>query len=318
MTAGTLLASAAVLLLQAAAQGGASRWKNGLPDDLSFLPLAVWLQDPKNAPRYREAGINLYVGLWRGPTAEQLADLKAAGMKVICHQGQTGLSHPGRDVIVGWTHGDEPDNAQPKPGGGYGPPIPPEKIAADYARIRAADPTRPVPLNLGQGVAWDDWIGRGVRRNRPEDYPEYVKGCDIVSFDSGSTGIIYFVHQFRPRFIEASLLEDPALLKGVAEINRQIRELAPAINSPTVPDGAEIRSSKAEIPVAGIVKRLGRATFVFAAAMRDGATRASFTVHGVQAAAAAEVLGENRRIPVASGRFEDDFKSYEVHLYKIE
>ena len=38
-------------------------------------------------------------------------------------------------------------------------------------------------LNLGQGVAWDGWYGRGVRTNHPEDYPEYVKGCDIVSFD---------------------------------------------------------------------------------------------------------------------------------------
>ena len=38
-------------------------------------------------------------------------------------------------------------------------------------------------LNLGQGVAWDNYIGRGVRRNHPEDYPEYIKGCDIASFD---------------------------------------------------------------------------------------------------------------------------------------
>jgi hypothetical protein len=40
-----------------------------------------------------------------------------------------------------------------------------------------------VLLNLGQGVAWDNYIGRGVRRNKPEDYPEYLKGCDIASFD---------------------------------------------------------------------------------------------------------------------------------------
>jgi hypothetical protein len=53
----------------------------------------------------------------------------------------------------------------------------------DYEEIRAADPSRPVLLNLGQGVAWDNWIGRGVRRNHPEDYPEYLKGCDIASFD---------------------------------------------------------------------------------------------------------------------------------------
>jgi hypothetical protein len=38
-------------------------------------------------------------------------------------------------------------------------------------------------LNLGQGVAFDQYIGRGVRRNHPEDYAEYLKGCDIASFD---------------------------------------------------------------------------------------------------------------------------------------
>jgi hypothetical protein len=81
-------------------------------------------------------------------------------------------------------HGDEPDNAQSLGAGkGYGPPILPEKIVESYNRIRAADPNRPVLLNLGQGVAWDNYIGRGVRRNHPEDYPEYVKGCDIASFD---------------------------------------------------------------------------------------------------------------------------------------
>jgi hypothetical protein len=32
-------------------------------------------------------------------------------------------------------------------------------------------------------VAWDDYIGRGVRRRHPEDYAEYIAGSDIVSFD---------------------------------------------------------------------------------------------------------------------------------------
>ena len=85
---------------------------------------------------------------------------------------------------MGWMHGDEPDNAQPRRNGdGYGPPISPGEIVADYQRIRQRDPTRPILLNLGQGVAFDQYIGRGVRRNHPEDYPEYIKGCDIVSFD---------------------------------------------------------------------------------------------------------------------------------------
>ena len=49
-----------------------------------------------------------------------------------------------------------------------------------YDRIRAFDPDRPVFMNLGQGVANDRWKGRGAKL---EDYPEYVRSCDIVSFD---------------------------------------------------------------------------------------------------------------------------------------
>ena len=160
------------------------RWEKGLPSDPDFFPIAVWLQAPRNAKRYQEAGINLYVGLWQGPTEEQLAELKSAGMPVICDQNEVGLNSQNADVIVGWMHGDEPDNAQARrDGNGYGPPILPSKIEADYRQIQQRDPSRPVLLNLGQGVAFDQWIGRGVRTNHPEDYPEYVKGCDIVSFD---------------------------------------------------------------------------------------------------------------------------------------
>src|SRR5713101_6336670 len=84
---------------------------------------------PSNARRFQAAGINLYVGLWKGPTEEQLAALKAAGMPVICEQNAVGLKHNEDRTIVGWMHGDEPDNAQELPDKkGYGPPIPPQKI----------------------------------------------------------------------------------------------------------------------------------------------------------------------------------------------
>ena len=159
-------------------------WPNGLPATPDFFPIAVWLQTPATAAKYKELGINVYVGLWKGPTKEQLDALEAAGLYVICHQTEFGLTQKDRKVIAGWMHGDEPDNAQPLgEGKGYGPPIPPASVVADYRRMRAADPTRPVLLNLGQGVAWDKWHGRGVRTNHPEDYVEYVKGCDIASFD---------------------------------------------------------------------------------------------------------------------------------------
>ncbi|NCO42784.1 MAG: hypothetical protein GW892_29280 [Armatimonadetes bacterium] len=159
-------------------------WQNGPGSGADYFPIAVWLQSPANAPKYKEIGINLFVGLWEGPTEKQLAELRKHGMPVICDQNGWALQHLDEKTIVGWMHGDEPDNAQSLGAGkGYGPPVAPTKIVEDYQRIKTNDPRRPVMLNLGQGVAWDGWYGRGVRTNHPEDYAEYVPGCDIASFD---------------------------------------------------------------------------------------------------------------------------------------
>ena len=54
------------------ARGEGPTWSNGLPTDPGFFPIGVWLQPPSRAQAYRDAGINLYVGLWKGPTEEQL------------------------------------------------------------------------------------------------------------------------------------------------------------------------------------------------------------------------------------------------------
>ena len=62
------------------------RWRNGPPPDETFSSIAVWLQPPEKAKRYVAAGFNTYVGLWNGPTEEQLVALKRTGMKVFCEQ----------------------------------------------------------------------------------------------------------------------------------------------------------------------------------------------------------------------------------------
>jgi hypothetical protein len=301
-------------------------------------------------------------------------------MRVICSQNSFALANKNNPTIAAWMHGDEPDNAQPLGSGkGYGPPIKPETIVSNYTRIRAADPTRPVFMNLGQGVAWDNWIGRGVRRNHPEDYPEYVKGCDIASFDiypavhdhpdvagklefvgkgverlrrwapaekivwnciecthienanvkptphhvraevwmsliHGSQGLIYFVHQFKPTFKEAGLLDDPEMLKAVTAINRQIHELAPVLNSPTITDALTVTSST---PIATMVKRHEGKLYVFAVGMSNQPAQCTFKVREQSGNADAEVLGASRTIPVRNGEFSDDFKPYDVNLYRM-
>jgi hypothetical protein len=324
------------------------------------------------------------VGLWRGPTTNQLAELQTAGMPVICAQNARGLENKDNPIIVAWMHNDEPDNAQSLGRGkGYGPPILPETIVCDYEKMRAADPTRPVLLNLGQGVAWDNYIGRGVRRNHPEDYPEYVKGCDIASFDiypvvheklevagklefvakgvgrlrewtrgekvvwnciecthienpdkkatpqevrsevwmsliHGSRGLIYFVHQFKPTEREAALLDDPEMLGAVTSINGQVRALAPVLNSPSITNAISVEPSRADVPIAHMAKRHDGATYIFAAAMRSGSTKASFKLDASSSKArTVQVIEESRTIPIRDGQFTDDFQAYGIHLYRI-
>ncbi len=366
------------------AEPTAAAWPNGLPSTPDFFPIAVWLQPPARAAAYRAAGINLYVGLWRGPTEAQLAALRAAGMKVICTQNDVGLAHRDDPTLVGWMHDDEPDNAQPLgEGRGYGPPIAPARIVADYERMRQRDPTRPVLLNLGQGVAWDDWHGRGARSRHPEDYPEYVKGADIVSFDiypvthdrpavssnlwyvargverlvnwtggakpvwsciectriahptakptphqvraavwmaliHGARGLIYFVHEWKPRFHESALLDDPEMLAAVTRLNRQIHELAPVLNSPALPPGTvRVQVADDGAPVATLVQRHAGAWYVFAVAMRDRPARARFELAGLRGEAQVQVLGEDRTLRAREGSFEDAFTGYAVHLYRV-
>jgi hypothetical protein len=360
-----------------------SQWPRGPSPDPSFFPIAVWLQNPSNAERYRAAGFNTYVGLWRGPTEAQLSTLARAGMRLICEQNRTALQHLDDSTIIGWMHGDEPDNAQELPNhSGYGPPIAPEKIVESYHRLRSIDPSRPVMLNLGQGVAWDEWYGRGSRSNHPEDYPEYLEGCDIVSFDiypvvhdnkqvagkldfvakgvdrlvrwtsskpklvwnclecthisnpdkkptphdiraeawmsiiHGSQGLIYFVHQFKPEFREAALLEDPATLKAVTELNREILRLAPVLHEPPLPPSQAELSVEAT-SVKTMLKRHNGAWYVFAVEMAGKNTSADFSFHGAEPVAAAEVIDEKRTLPFDRGHFKDSFGPWDVHLYQL-
>jgi len=350
--------------------------------DANFFPLAVWLQSPSNAPKYKELGINVYVGLWRGPSESQLESLKQNGMYVVCSQNEFALSRLNDSTILAWMHGDEPDNAQQIRGQkGYGPPILPAKIVENYQKIKQRDPSRPVLLNLGQGVAWDNYIGRGVRRNHPEDYPEYIQGCDIASFDiypavhdkeevagklwfvadgvsrlkkwsegrklvwnciecthienpntkatpkqvkaevwmslvRGSQGLIYFVHQFKPRFVEAGLLEDPEMCGAIRVINEQIQRLAPVLKSNSPAETVKIESPP-EVPVEALVKRHQNSQYVFAVAMRNEKAKATFRLSNTPGKLSAKVLGEDRVVTVDAGVFQDEFEPWGVHLYEI-
>jgi hypothetical protein len=159
-------------------------WTRGIPTDPSFFPIAAWLQGSWHATELSQLGINIYVGNNAGtdPMAmTDLATIKAVGMRAIVGQDSLGLMNIDDPTIVGWWMSpDEPDNAQSNGMGGYGPPVAPATLVTQYQAYKKADPTRPIWLGLGQGVAYDGWEGRGSGAP-PES--GYVPASDIVAFD---------------------------------------------------------------------------------------------------------------------------------------
>ncbi len=354
-------------------------------NDPAFFPIAVWAQNPVNAAQYKEHGINLFISIHGGLDQEKLDHLKRANMRVIAHQNSFALTQLDDPTIFAWMHGDEPDNAQRnRKENKWDPCLDPADIIREYEDIKRKDPSRPVYLNVGRGVAYTNWKGRGVCRGRTDMYMVanngYLKGCDIASFDiypvnsaepevkeqlwyvakgidslqkwsnhtkpvwcwiettrisekaerkptpaevrsqvwmalvHGARGFGYFCHSFVGNMDDAALLHDAEMIAGVKAINKQIKSLAPILNSPDTKGYASVTTSSDSVPVDILTKKAGKVNYLFAVAMREGETTATFHV---KSGRTVEVIGENRTITIRKKKFVDEFSDYGVHLYRI-
>jgi hypothetical protein len=142
-----------------------------------------------------------------------------------------------------------------------------------------------------------------------------------MSLVHGAMGVQYFCHRFLPTFSETDCLDDAPTAAALTAIDARLRELAPALNTPSVGNGVTVASSVAAIPVDVMLKRQGGATTLFAVEMRAGTTTATFTLRGIPSGATIEVIGEGRTLSGAATSggltFGDAFSGYGVHLYKI-
>jgi hypothetical protein len=177
---------------------------NGLETNPEFFPIAVWLQTATHTARkFHEIGVNTFIAQWEGNTEEALRALKEAGEILITEQESVALNSPYNSVIKAWQiQPDEPDDAQPNGEGGYGPCVEPSAIIAEYHRLKKNDPTRPVYVGFGRGVAETAWPGRGPCTGDTAMYPEYAEGTNIVEFD------VYPVNQGYPLSIIATGVEN--------------------------------------------------------------------------------------------------------------
>jgi hypothetical protein len=157
------------------------RWPNAPVSGPRSWIIGVWMQNPVNAARFRDAGVNLFVGLWNGPTEEQLTTLARAAMPVITQQSGVWKSHTGDATARGWLQPDQPDNAQLQPNGSFGPCVPPNDVIASYQTMVQNDASRPILLELGRGIVDSDWEGRGSTcTGHPEHYADYVRAADML------------------------------------------------------------------------------------------------------------------------------------------
>ncbi len=134
-----------------------------------------------------------------------------------------------------------------------------------------------------------------------------------MSLIHGSTGIFYFVHEWKPSFREDGVFRYPETVAEITRLNAQVQSLAPVLNSPTLPDRVRVESP---VPIATMVKRYGDATYVFAVNMEKKPAKARLTLGGIPGSHAI-VLGEDRFIKLDGPTVEDEFAEYGVRLYKI-
>lgn len=163
--------------------------------------------------------------------------------------------------------------------------------------------------------AWA-WIETGSISGVYRPTPEQIKAEVWMAIIHGAKGIGYFLHEFSPAFNEAGILTNSANAANkemIALINKHVTALAPVINAPSLDYAAVISG---EIPIDIMTKEYNGDKYIFAAAMRDAETTAAFTVSH-ETDKAVIVIGENRTINMTKGQFCDDFKPFDVHIYKI-
>jgi hypothetical protein len=125
---------------------------------------------------------------------------------------------------------------------------------------------------------------------------------------------MYFVHEFKPVFIEDTVLRDPVLKAGVGAINARLRELAPVLHAPSIGGAVQVA---ADVRVVTLVKRHAGKTWVFAVNMEPKNGSATFTLKGV-GQGTITVLDESRTLPVQGGVFGDSFGFYDARIYRLD
>ncbi|MGN6550607.1 MAG: hypothetical protein ACTHJ3_12030 [Pararhizobium sp.] len=184
---------------------------------------------------------------------------------------------------------------------------------------RLDDPARGVKNLIrwsgGSKIVWNDIEASAINGGAVPTAAQ-VRSEVWMSIIAGSRGIVYFVHEFSPRFREDGIFNHPDLVRGVKALNEEIRALAPVLNAPAVKEELRVSASPSSVPIGVMAKKWDGATYIFAAAMADTPAQVDFKLPALDQGVV-EVTGEHRKIPLSGGIFRDGFRPYDVHIYRI-
>jgi hypothetical protein len=201
---------------------------------------------------------------------------------------------------------------------------------AEYVRGGDLLATVLYPINEGYPI---EWIAQGVDTlqslsnyqkpvvavleashfvsSMPRPTPAQIRAEVWLALTHGAAGIEYYCHALPQTTTDC--LDDAVTRAGLTAINREVASLAAVLNTQAVANGVTWTSSA---PISTRLARRDGATYLFTVGSSAAEAAVTFTLRGFDTATA-EVLGENRTIPVSRGVFSDDFTSYAVHLYVV-
>ena len=187
---------------------------------------------------------------------------------------------------------------------------------ATVDRARALDAldgrSKPVWNIVEVGWPFTETATQGARAVDPAE----VRAAVWHSIIAGARGIIYFNHSFGGPHPSQHCLREPAygaVRSAVKTTNVLITHLAPVLNSPFV-DGVV----NAGPSVRTMAKFHQNRYYIFAGSRENRESRPVFSMpditHGI-----ATVIGEDRVIPIANGKFSDGFADGNaIHIYRID
>lgn len=147
-----------------------------------------------------------------------------------------------------------------------------------------------------------------------------IRAAVWSSIIHGARGIVYFNHSFGGSCQSHHVLRDcgPELRSSVGQLNAQIEELAPALNAPTVVNGASTEDGSVDV----LVKLQGEDLVVVAASTAQRPQQATIRIHCAgdgEVEDEAQVLWEDRRVHVVDSTITDRFADAEaVHVYRLD